>query len=86
MNKVTLVETTPTKKPHKRFIVYGYADHYPAGGIHDEIHSADSLGEAIDFLRISETSWDTYEVYDRKTGQIWSATVERILDDSDTPN
>lgn len=82
MNKVKLEEITPTKKPQKRFIVFGHDDHYPAGGFGDEIHSTDTLHDATEFLKNLESPNDTHDIYDRKTGQLWSVEVEKIFDDS----
>lgn len=58
-------------KPNGRFLIFGYDEYYPQGGMTDLVDSVDNIEEAIDYVtkHISNRTRDYYEVYDRVEGK-----------------
>jgi len=60
----------------KRFIVFGFNDHYPAGGLSDIVSAHDTLEEAQNYVSMKRTvdpgdERDNYQIFDTFTLQYW---------------
>jgi len=55
---------------YKRFMLFGFSQYYPRGGLGDVVEEFDTQEEA-DTYKCSH--YDTYELFDREIGNvIWS--------------
>ena len=56
----------------KKYLLFGYEDFYPEGGVHDFVDSFDSIDEAKAYT--DEDRKDRYQIVDRDTMKIlWTA-------------
>lgn len=51
----------------KRYLLFGYVDYYPSGGLNDLIASYDTIEEAVKVAK--EEQQEYYEIYDRIAGK-----------------
>jgi hypothetical protein len=52
----------------KKYIIFGYDDYYPSGGLNDILKSVDSIEEAKKF--IDNSFYNNFEIVDRDTWNI----------------
>ena len=52
----------------KKYIIFGYDDYYPGGGLNDIIWQKDSLEEAIKFAK--RERYSNIQIVDRDTWEI----------------
>lgn len=55
---------------YKKYIVFGYYDYYPSGGLGDIKNSFNDLNEARDYCEIvpkDDVLYDNYNIVDRDT-------------------
>jgi len=61
----------------KKFMIFGFNDYYPAGGMGDFIDSDDTLESALAFvkaLQAHDSHRDNYTIHDRDTlEQVWES-------------
>lgn len=54
---------------YKKYIVFGFYDYYPSGGLGDIMASFDSLEDAKDHIK-NATHFDNNEIVDRDTWEV----------------
>ena len=48
----------------KRFILFGFDECYPKGGMTDFINSFDAFDEALNFVKLDLFEYDIFQIYD----------------------
>ena len=66
------VKLTPAARIDGRFVVFGFSQYYPGGGLSDIFGSGDTLEKAEAIIEASVDEQDFWEILDRETGETWS--------------
>ena len=48
----------------KRFILFGFDEYYPKGGMTDFVNSFDTFDDAFDFVKLDLFLYDMFQIYD----------------------
>ena len=52
---------------YHRFLIFGFDDYYPSGGLYDVFGTAQTLEQAIAIIRHGDTEYENYHILDTLT-------------------